>query len=247
METRVWRWVLTLGWFLAPTALWAEPPFQTGNPEPTDPGHFELYLSASFDSNNSGTEWELPELEVDYGAMTDLQLHVATPFIFNNPRFGAPAYGYGDTELGVKLRVYNDPDKSFQWGTYPLVELPTGDASKGFGNGQAQFFIPIWFQKQLDTWKSYGGGGYWFNPGPGHLDWVYIGWVLEDSLSPALDLGGELFFHTPSLAGDSSAFGWNVGGGINFSDSHHFLMTIGRDTVQSQVTYTLYAAYELDI
>ncbi len=247
METRVLRWVLTLGWFLAPAALWAEPPFNTGDPEPTDPGHFEIYLSGSYTSNDSGSEGELPELEVDYGALPDLQLHIATPFLYNNPHGGGGAYGYGDTELGAKLRLYSNPDKAFQWGIYPLMEVPTGDASKGLGNGQAQFFIPIWFQKQIGTWKSYGGGGYWFNPGPGHLDWVYIGWVLQDSVSPLLDLGGEVFFHTASETGTADALGWDVGGGLNFNEDHHLLMTMGRDTVEDQVTYTLYAAYELDL
>jgi hypothetical protein len=242
-------WVL--GGFLLlfgfPLWVWAEPPFETGDPEPTDPGHWEIYLEGSYESNAMGAEGEAPELEVDYGALPEVQLHVVTPFVYDSPRGGNEIYGYGDTELGVKLRLGKDSGKSFQWGTYPLVEVPTGNAAKGLGNGQAQFFIPVWFQKEFGSWKSYGGGGYWVNPGPGHLNWVYIGWVLQDSVSPLLDLGGELFFHTASETGTSNGLGWNVGGELNLSEDHHFLMTLGRDIVDSDITYTVYAAYELDL
>jgi hypothetical protein len=247
MEKRFLPWLLTLFFLAAPAALRAEPPFVTGDPEPTDLGHFEVYLEASLAGDANGIAGDLPEAEIDFGALQDVQLHVVTPFEYTRPNGGGGFYGYGDTELGVKWRLGRDPDKSFQWGTYPLVEVPTGNASEGLGNGQAQVFIPVWFQKQFGSWKSYGGGGYWFNPGPGHLDWVYIGWVLQDSISPALDLGGELFFHTASEAGTAGALGWNVGGELNFDDNDHFLSTIGRDTIQNEVTYTLYAAYELDL
>ncbi|HVM32891.1 MAG TPA: hypothetical protein VMU88_07135 [bacterium] len=239
--------ILFLALLAAPAVLFAEPPFNTGDPEPTDPGHFEIYLSGSLESGAEGLEGELPELEVDFGALPDLQLHVAAPFLYDSPQAGGAVYGYGDTELGVKLRFGNDKARDFQWGTYPLVEVPTGDAAKGLGGGQTKLFIPLWFQKELGSWKSYGGGGYWVNPGAGNLDWIYLGWVLQDSVTPFLDLGGELFFHTADEAGKSNALGWNVGGGLNFDDNHHFLMTLGRDIQENEVLYTLYAAYELDL
>ena len=34
-------------------------------------------------------------------------------------------------------------------GTFPLVEVPSGNYEEGFGNGRAQYFLPIWAQKDF--------------------------------------------------------------------------------------------------
>ncbi len=49
---------------------------------------------------------------------------------------------------------------------YPLLEAPTGDAARGRGTGRTHAFVPLWVQKDFGDWTTYGGGGYWINPGP---------------------------------------------------------------------------------
>ena len=41
-----------------------------------------------------------------------------------------------------------------------MVELPTGSYSKGLGVGKTWYKFPIWIQKDLDPWTTYGGAGY---------------------------------------------------------------------------------------
>jgi hypothetical protein len=84
-------------------------------------------------------------------------------------------------------------------------------------------------QKSWGPWTSYGGGGYWINPGEGNRNWVYAGWLLQRDFSKAVTLGGELFHRTSDTDGGESADGFNVGGQINFNEHTHFLFSAGRD------------------
>jgi len=233
-------------WFIGGlgSAAWAGPPFETDDPELVDLGHWEVYAAASYFGNGSGATGTAPQVEVNYGAFPDIQLHVIAPFAFNAPKIGSSFYGYGDTELGIKFRLVSDWDSNFQMATFPLVELPTGNKTQGLGSGQTQAFIPLWFQKQLGPFTSYGGGGYWINPGTGNRDWVYLGWAVEDQLDALLTLGGELFFHTSPVVGGTNVTGWNGGGRLNLDSGNHLMLSLGRDFTQGSITFRGYAAYQ---
>ncbi|MBF0502465.1 MAG: hypothetical protein HQM09_20170 [Candidatus Riflebacteria bacterium] len=152
--------------FLISTTGFAGPPFFTDDPEPVERNHSEFYLASQLVSDNAGQTGTLPQAEFNYGIGRELQFHVVTPYGFSRDR-GTDQVdrGYGDTEVGLKYRVKRESALSPQIGVFPLVELPTGDSKRGLGNGKAQIFVPIWLQKSWGPWTTYGGGGYWLNPG----------------------------------------------------------------------------------
>ena len=123
------------------------PPFLTDDPEPVDYQHWEFYV-ASIDSKTAG-DWSgtAPHVELNYGVVPNVQLHLITPLAYDAPAGDHSHYGYGDTELGVKFRFLQESDKLPQAGIFPLVELPSGRAADGLGNGRAQLFLPLWLQK----------------------------------------------------------------------------------------------------
>ena len=45
-----------------------------------------------------------PHFEVNYGAITYLQLHLIAPIAYDAPARETRQYVYGDTEVGVKYR-----------------------------------------------------------------------------------------------------------------------------------------------
>ena len=49
--------------------------------------------------------------------------------------------------------------------------------------------MPLWLQKSVGPWTSYGGGGYWFNPGAGNRSYAYVGWQMQRHLSELATLG----------------------------------------------------------
>jgi hypothetical protein len=92
-----------------------------------------------------------------------------------------------------------------------LLEAPTGDAARGLGTGRTHAFVPLWVQKDFGDWTTYGGGGYWINPGPGNKNFWFAGWVLERKITDKLTLGVALFHQTPDAISGVSATGFNFG------------------------------------
>jgi hypothetical protein len=224
--------MLALGALLLalPRTAWAGPPFITDDPEPVDPGHWEVY-AFSFGALDGGSATGVgPSIEVNYGAAPNLQLHVIANLAFDAPSGRARQYGLGDVELGAKYRLI-DPGKDDwrpQVGVFPLVELPTGDAKRGLGGGYVAAFLPVWVQKDFGDWTTYGGGGYWINPGPGNRNYWFAGWLLQRQITKALALGVEVFHQTSSMAGRSASSGFNLGGQYDFTDHDHLLFSAGR-------------------
>ncbi len=174
----------------------------------------------------------------------DVQLHAIVPVAWARPPGGGGGrLGLGDTELGVKLRFVHEGARMPQVGTFPLVELPTGDEARGLGSGRAQLFLPLWFQKSFGPWTTYGGGGWWMNPGPGNRNWWYVGWQAQRRLSPQATVGAEIFHGTPRQEGRPGETRIGVGLVIDVSELQHVLLSaaraVGTDAAQAYVAYQL--------
>jgi hypothetical protein len=124
------------------------------------------------------------------------------------------------------------------------MEVPTGDKGKGLGNGDPQFFIPLWIQKSWGPWTTYGGGGYWINPGTGNRDYGFVGWEIQRDITKQFTLGAEIFHQTASTVGGDSHTGFNIGTIINITDNHHILFSSGRD-IDGSNRFSFYVAYQL--
>jgi len=213
---------------LLASAAIAGPPFQTDDPETLEQGHWEFYMSAQVLRNFNGDLSGLgPLFEGNYGLTNDVQLHVIAPFAFQRPRGFPGPFGYGDTELGTKIRFLHETDDLPQVGIYPLVELPTGEKDDGLSNGQAQVYIPVWIQKSFGPWTTYGGAGYWFNPGPANRNWWFIGWEVQRKLTESFTLGAEVFHTTANTLGNSGQSSINLGGIYDISDTYHLMLSVG--------------------
>src|SRR5262249_25078577 len=154
-------------------------------------------------------------------------------FAFDAPEHGRNSFGYGDTEVGAKFRFVQETEHRPQVGVYPLVVLPTGNASRGLGAGRVQAFLPLWLQKSWGDperlWTTYGGGGYWINPGSGNRDWWYVGALLQRRVTDSLVLGGEIF-HKTAQETDSNGSTWiNAGAIFDVDETFHLLASAGHD------------------
>jgi len=162
---------------------------------------------------------------------------------------GSRQYGYGDTELGVKYRFFHETDYLPEIGMFPLVEAPTGDSGRGLGNGQTQVFAPVWLQKSFGKdkeWTTFGGGGFWYNPGIDHRNFFRFGWELQRDLNKYLTLGGEVYHETQMIGGESGHTAFNLGGYVNFDEHRHVLFSAGRD-IDGPNRFSCYLGYQLTI
>lgn len=236
--------VLGVWLFFPVSAAFAGPPFLTDDPEPVEHRHAELYLASQFSHASEGTAVTLPHVEANYGLLPNMQIHLIAPLELVSSRGQASHYGYGDTELGIKYRFVKESDSVPMVGIFPLVEVPTGDESKGLGSGEVQVFLPVWFQKSWGPWTSYGGGGYWINPGKGNRNWGFVGWEVQRDLSKRFTLGGEIYHKTPSVTDGDTSTGFNLGAIINIDDLQHVLISAGRD-FSGPTHAQFYVAYQL--
>ena len=245
-RSRTARAALCLATLGAAGMAWAGPPYLTDDPEPVPYHHWELYTFATRDQTRSTTIVNGPALELNNGVAPNTQLHLIVPETYSS-QDGTSARGVGDVEAGVKYRFLGETKDRPEIGTFPQVELPTGDQSRGLGNGRTWVKVPIWLQKSFGPWTTYGGGGYAYNPAPGQSNYGYGGLLIQRTLSPRLTLGGEVFFQgaqadTPEsgatgsagtsssglqVAGARASALWNFGGSYNFTPDFSLLFTAG--------------------
>lgn len=237
--------LLSIGAFVFVSAIaQAGPPFVTDDPEPVDYHHWEVYLASQYEHGDEGATGTLPHLELNYGALPNLQLHLIAPAAFDAPSGETRHYGYGDTELGAKYRFVDETDSHPQVGIFPLVELPTGSNARGLGAGHTQVFLPVWLQKTFGSWTTYGGAGYWINPGAGNRNWWFTGWLLQKKLSEDFTLGAEIFHETAQSGMGRSDTKANIGVIWDLDETRHILASVG-PTIQGPSGYQAYVAFQL--
>ncbi len=224
----LFAFLLCLGAVALPAA-WAGPPFITDDPETVEYQHGEFYIATQYANNKDGKEGTLPHFEVNYGVVPDVQLHLLVPFAFVHPNGGPTIYGLGDTEVGVKYRFIPESETTPQVGTFPIIHLPTGDSDRGLGGGHVPAFLPLWVQKSWGPWTTYGGGGYWINPGEDNRDFWQLGWLAQRKITESLTLGTEIFYFGKDTEDGRDRTGYNIGGIFNISADHHILFSAGND------------------
>lgn len=234
--------VAALGCLFGSGFAWAGPPFLTDDPEPVELRHWEFYAASQWSVDRGAADGTLPHVEVNYGALPELQLHVIVPAVLAVGTGAPRRYGLGDIELGAKYRFVDEGERRPQIGTFPLVELPTGSAARGLGFGHVQLFIPVWLQKSFGSWSTYGGGG--LRIASGGRD-VVVGWLIQRGFSEAVVLGGEAYVTIP-LIGSGVEVQVNAGLIVNFTSHHHLLLS-GGPAFGGGARAQGYAAYQLTI
>lgn len=226
-----------------PFSAWAGPPFVTDDPEPVEYRHGEFYIASIYANNKDGKAGTAPHIEVNYGVVPDVQLHLILPLAYAHSNGGPTFYGVGDTEVGVKYRFIHESETIPQVGIFPLVEIPTGDSNRGLGGGHVPVLLPLWVQKSWGPWTTYGGGGYWVNPGAGNKNFWQLGWLGQRDITKALTLGAEIFYFGKNTDDGRDRTGYNIGGIFNLSEDHHILFSAGSD-IAGNNRFATYLGYQ---
>jgi hypothetical protein len=240
-----WLGVCLLISFSGPNVAVAGPPFLTDDPDPVPYQHWEFYTFATRDRTSSTNTVTGPALELNNGVAPNSQFHIIIPETYFSSG-GMSASGIGDIEAGVKYRFLTETKHRPEIGTFPLLEFPSGDESRGLGNGRTWAKIPLWLERNVGAWTSYGGGGYAYNPAPGERNYFFGGFVLQRTICLRLTLGSEIFLQgaqaqsnhpeSPAVSsisseiqvpGTRSSALWNYGGFYNFTHDFSLLFSAG--------------------
>jgi len=210
------------------------PPFGTDDPETVMFRHWEYYISSMNNYHEGVWSGTSPHFEINYGLVPNVQVHLLLPINYDYVQHEGGNIGYADTEFGIKFRFIQEKDNSPQVGVFPIIEIPTVKNSE-FSDGKAKIFLPVWVQKTWGKITSYGGAGYWINPGANNKNWIFAGWEAQYNFSPAITLGGELFYHSASSNDDKSGAGFNVGGSVNPSEKFHIIFSFGHGLINDHI------------
>ena len=221
----------------------AGPPFYTDDPEPVDYRHNEFYVFSTLDRSDGTDATQGPAMEYNRGVAHNTQVHVVLPFSGYSPANGGDAFGFGDVEVGIKYRFVDETTDRPQIGTFPMVEIATGSAARGLGNGRTWYRLPLWIQKRWGPWTSYGGVGLDINHAPGMRDSTFGGWLVQRDLSPRLTLGGEVFRQNAQVIGARGYTLVNLGGYYNFKPDFSLLFSAGRSAAGEQHTVAYLGLY----
>ena len=242
---------------LAAPCLFAQgPPFQTDDPVPVDLHHYEFYIFGGLDGTPVALAPTGPALEFNWGAVPNLQLHAILPLgasvPLNNPVY-APAgagpitFGLTDMELGAKWGFLKQTPHRPQIGTFPMLELPTGDATKGLGVGKTWYKLPLWIERDWGKWTADGGAGYQLVKQTGLRSFPYGGFLLKKELSESIELAGELFAHgregvAAAQTGSSAMI--DLGGYYHFKNpDHQLLFAYGHSVAGQTENYAYLGLY----
>ena len=225
----------------------AGPPYLTDDPEPVPFHHWEYYLSSEnvFDTRNKSASGTLPHFEINYGVIPNVQLHLVMPDSYQYSYRYDLDLGYTYTEFGVKYRFVKESKNVPEIGVFPIVEIPTIKDNR-FGEENFQVYLPVWFQKSWNKLTTYGGAGYWINPGTGNRNWIFTGWEVQYDFTGFITLGTEVYFHTAATTNQLSLAGLNIGGSLNFTEHIHFIFSVGHSLFNENLI-TTYAGIYLTI
>jgi hypothetical protein len=224
--------------------------FQGDNAATTSPDHFEIDIANLYSRMKGETSGALASIEVDYGVAKEVELHLYAPLAFDRKAgMGHTRYGYGDTELGVKYRFLDQDENGWlpAIATFPIIEIPTGNAQSGLGTGHTHGFVPLWFQRDFGRWMAFGGVDYELNPGAGNKNNWEVSLALGRTISDSFWLGVEVFHQTSTSDRAKPSTGFNIGGTYDLTTNHHLLLTVGRGIQNPTHTnqFSSYLAYEL--
>jgi len=218
--------------------LYSGPPFGTDDPQPVSFKHWEYYISSV--NNHQIGIWSgtAPHIEFNYGLIQNVQVHLLLPLNYTGSHQHGSSFGYADTEFGIKFRFVQESENSPQIGAFPILEIPTIKNSE-FSTGRTKIYLPIWLQKTWGKLTSYGGVGYWINPGTFNKNWIFSGWEIQYDFSKLVTLGGEVYYHSANTKDSGYETGFNIGGSLNPSEKFHFIFSAGHTFTEDR-TFTSY-------
>ena len=110
------------------------------------------------------------------------------------------------------------------------------------GDQHAAFLLPIWAEKDWDSWSTFGGGGCVYQSGEDLKDFCLAGWAVTHTIASRLQLGLELVYQSADTSQGRSSTAVGAGLRYDFSEHYHFLASAG-PTLRNAAETTHYSWY----
>lgn len=219
----------------------AGPPYLTDDPEPTDTGHYEIYLFAGGSAARTGNG-VAGGIDFNYGAAPDLQLTAVVPLAWSDPATGRSATGLGNVELAAKYKFLHQDDVGVDVAFFPRVFLPAGTSA--VGERHVSLLLPLWIGRSWGAWSAFGGGGCTLDRGGGAQSFCEFGGALTRDVAPGLNVGAEIYHQGAGTVGGRASTYLGFGATFDLNENLHVMASGGPGIQNPAATgrYTWYAA-----
>jgi hypothetical protein len=232
-----------------PRAL-AGPPYQLDDPDPIPYHWHEFYLWGGVTSSPGVVNTTGPAIEFNWSLIRHSMFHFIAPLGASIPTGGPTTFGPTDGELGFQMQFLPESEHRPMIGTFIMMELPWGSASRGLGAGGPSWKIPLYAKKTIGAWSIDAGGGIDISEDvPGGRNYPFGGVIVTYDLSKRLTLGPELFAHGRPTADPTLsryAVDLDFGGFYTFNLQHpgfQLLFAYGHSVAGQTETYGYLALY----
>lgn len=175
-----------------------------------DTGLLQIEFGGLFMSPGAGQSAFATPFTARLGVFEWLEARIGADGLVTQSNGSARASGYGNTQLGAKLRLWADPGGVPVLSVLPTVNLPTADSGRGLGSGKADFSLVLLTGTDLGRHThadvNYGiaaiGDGDADAHFTQHLLSVSVSDALTDNWNPYVEV---FWFSRQSIAGGSAA------------------------------------------
>jgi hypothetical protein len=228
----------------------AGPPMLTDDPGTVPTGHWEINVATLSGHSADATTFELPLLDINYGAGERLQLKFEMPRVVFDPARGGERSGAGNSLIGAKWHFYDGGEGGWQLSTYPQVDstFPFARTASGIAESGVRYLLPLEAQHAFGAVNVNLEAGRWLRPA-GQLDTWIAGVVVSHELRDGLTLLAELHDET-GLGFHHDELIVNCGMHLDLSERYSLLLSAGRDLHNGfEATNTLltYAAIQVHL
>jgi hypothetical protein len=184
------------------------PPFRSDDPDTPGNKRWEINTVLVGDRNPSTGSYETPNIDVNYGVGSRIQLKYEVPLAIQETRgpSGNVAAGLGNSLLGVKWRFYahhpkakdseevDKKESNFGLSTYPqlLLNNPTGSVRRDIVEPGPQFLLPVEGNAKIGPIRISAEFGHWFTNKDVPSSWIR-GVIVGHEFENKNELYVELF------------------------------------------------------
>jgi hypothetical protein len=224
----------------------AGPPYITNDPGTPGDGNWEINVASMTTRSDGVTEWQLPQLDLNFGLGNRIQLTYEVPYVFQSGGGEPQASGWSNGFLGVKWRFLDQGEGAWQMSVFPQYEIPglTSAQQKGLAEPGGRFLLPFQVSKSVGPLDLDFEAGYYFaHHGPEER---ILGLVAGHQLTPRLEVDVELYNdHAMGALPDFTTL--DVGGRYRLGRGFILLFMAGRSIAGStgQVDFMSYLGVQI--
>ncbi len=175
----------------------AGPPYLTNDPGTPGNGNWEINLAAMPTTTHSGTSWQLPQIDINFGLGDRIQLTYEANYVVATPDGGPTQGGWGNGLPGIKWRFLDQGEDGWQMSVFPQMEtgISTQAQARGLGDPGPRLLLPLEVAHKLGPVDVNVEAGY-FLPVHGAQDGTHeriLGLVAGHTFASELELDAEVY------------------------------------------------------